>query len=119
MSVNKVILVGRLGIDPEIKYTNSGKAICNFTLATTERWIDEDGNKSEKVTWHKVTCWNSLAQNCEKYLTKGREVYIEGKIQTRTYDNNDGVTIHVTEILALNVIFLGAVLREIEETDAA
>ena len=119
MSVNKVILVGRLGADPELKYTNSGKPVCNFSVATNERWIDEEGQKSEKVTWHRIICWSSLAQNCEKYLSKGREVYIEGKLQTRSYDNSDGMTVQVTEVLALNIVFLGVAGKDSEAIDAA
>jgi single-strand DNA-binding protein len=119
MSVNKVILVGRLGADPELKYTNSGNPVCNFSIATNERWYGDDGVKSERVTWHKITSWGALAQNCEKYLSKGREVYIEGRLQTRSYDNSDGVTIYIVEVVALNIVFLGVGQRIESEDEAA
>ncbi|MBH46581.1 MAG: single-stranded DNA-binding protein [Halobacteriovorax sp.] len=107
MSINKVILIGRLGADPELRYTSEGNPVCNLSVATSERWIDDSGNKQERVEWHRAVAWNNLAENCNKYLTKGREVYIEGKIQTRNYEDKEGVTKYTTEIVAQKVEFIG------------
>jgi single-strand DNA-binding protein len=107
MSVNKVILVGNLGKDPELRYTASGTAVANFSLATTERFKDRDGNSQEKTEWHNIVAWRQLAEICGKYLTKGRQVYIEGKIQTRSYEDRDGNKRYVTEIVADQMQMLG------------
>lgn len=99
MSVNKVILVGRLGSDPEVRNTNSGKAVANFSLATDESYKDRDGNKVKKVEWHKLQLWDKLAEIAEKYLHKGDMIYVEGSIATRQYeDPRDGAKHSVTEI---------------------
>lgn len=108
MSVNKVIIVGRLGADPELRFTSEGKPVCSFSIATSEKWQGEDGQKNEKTQWHRIVCWGNLAENCDKYLSKGREAYIEGKLQSRSYEDKDGITRYVTEIIALNVMFLGS-----------
>lgn len=106
-SVNKVILVGNLGADPELKYTPASKAVCNLRIATTETWNDKKGGgKQEKTEWHRVTVWGDTAENCGKYLAKGRSVYIEGKLQTRSYDK-DGQKHYATEVVADRVVFLG------------
>ncbi|MGE4493172.1 MAG: single-stranded DNA-binding protein, partial [Syntrophotalea sp.] len=107
MSVNKVILVGNLGKDPELRYTASGTAVANFSLATTERFKDRDGNSQEKTEWHNIVAWRQLAEICGKYLTKGRQVYIEGKIQTRSYEDRDGNKRYITEIVADQMQMLG------------
>lgn len=107
MSVNKVILVGNLGKDPEVRYTASGTAVANFSLATTERYKDRDGNNQEKTEWHNIVVWRQLAEICGKYLSKGRQVYIEGKIQTRSYDDRDGNKRYITEIVADQMQMLG------------
>jgi len=83
-SVNKVILVGNLGADPELKYTPSNRALCNLRIATTEVYKDKGGQRQEKTEWHRVTVWGETAENCSKYLAKGRSVYIEGRLQTRS-----------------------------------
>lgn len=119
MSVNKAILVGRLGADPELRFTSDGKPVCSFSIATSEKWIGEDGQKNEKTQWHKVICWGLLAENCDKYLVKGREVYVEGKIQNREYEDKDGITRYVIEIVALNVTFLGGAQKVETEENAA
>jgi single-strand DNA-binding protein len=120
MSVNKVILVGRLGTDPELRFTSEGKALCNFPIATTEKWSSEDGKKNEKTQWHRVVCWGQLAENCDRYLKKGREVYLEGRIQTRSYEDKDGSVKYFSEIIALSVVFLGTNNKdEPQEGDAA
>jgi len=107
MSVNKVILVGNLGKDPELRYTPSGAAVANFTIATTERYKDRDGQTQEKTEWHNIVAWRQLAEICGKYLHKGKQVYIEGKIQTRSYDDRDGNKRYITEIVADQMQMLG------------
>jgi single-strand DNA-binding protein len=107
MSVNKVILVGNLGKDPELRYTPSGAAVATFSLATTERYKDRDGNRQEKTEWHNVVVWRQLAEICGKFLHKGKQVYIEGKIQTRSYDDRDGNKRYITEIVADQMQMLG------------
>jgi len=108
MSVNKVILVGRLGKDPELRYTPSGAAVATFSMATSERYTDRDGNRQEKTEWHNIVAWRQLAETCGKYLHKGKQVYIEGKIQTRSYDDRDGNKRYITEIVADQMQMLGA-----------
>ncbi len=112
MSVNKVILVGNLGKDPELRYTPSGAAVANFTIATTERFRDRDGQTQEKTEWHNIVAWRQLAEICGKYLHKGKQVYIEGKIQTRSYDDRDGNKRYITEIVADQMQMLGRANEE-------
>ena len=107
MSVNKVILLGRLGQDPELKYTPGGSAVCNFSLATTESWTDKQGQKQEKTEWHRVVVWGKLAELCNQYLAKGRQAFLEGRLQTRSWDDKDGNKKYTTEILASTVQFIG------------
>jgi len=106
-SVNKVILVGNLGADPELKYTPSSRPLCNLRIATTEVYKDKSGVKQEKTEWHRVTVWGDTAENCNKYLSKGRSVYIEGRLQTRSYDK-DGQKHYATDVVADRVVFLGS-----------
>ena len=106
MGVNKVIIVGNLGADPELRYTQSGTAVANLRLATNERWSDKDGNQQERTEWHRVVVWGRQAENCEKYLAKGRQVYVEGRLQTRDWEDRDGNKRYTTEIVAQNVQFL-------------
>ena len=108
MSVNKVILVGNLGKDPELRYTPSGAAVATFSIATTERYKDRDGNRQEKTEWHNIVVWRQLAEICGKYLHKGKQIYIEGKIQTRSYDDRDGNKKYITEIVADQMHMLGS-----------
>lgn len=105
-SVNKVILVGNLGAAPELKYTPSNRPVCNLSIATNEVWKDKDGAKKERVEWHRVTVWGDQAENCEKFLAKGRSVYIEGKLQTQAYEKN-GEKRYSTNVVAERVVFLG------------
>lgn len=106
--INKVILVGNLGRDPEIRYTTDGTAVVNFTIATTEKWKDKNsGQMQEKTEWHKVVAFRRLAEVCGEYLAKGRQVYIEGKLQTRQWEK-DGVTRYTTEVVANEMKMLGA-----------
>jgi single-strand DNA-binding protein len=106
-SVNKVILVGNLGADPELKHTPSNRALCNLRIATTEVFKDKGGQRQEKTEWHRVTVWGDQAENCSKYLSKGRSVYIEGRLQTRSYDK-DGQKHYATDVVADRVVFLGS-----------
>jgi single-strand DNA-binding protein len=106
-SVNKVMLIGNLGADPELKYTPSNRAVCNLRLATNEVFKDKDGNKQERVEWHRITVWGDQAENCSKYLAKGRSVYLEGRLQTRSWDDKDGQKRYSTDIVADRVVFLG------------
>lgn len=107
MSVNKVILVGRLGQDPELKYTPSGASVCNFSLATSENWVDKSGQKAERTEWHRIVVWGKLAELCNQYLSKGRQAYVEGKLQTRSWEDQSGQKRYTTEIMASTVQFLG------------
>ncbi len=107
-SVNKVILIGNLGADPELRYTPSGAAVANFNMATTERWRDKDGQMQEKTEWHRVILWARQAEIAKEYLHKGSSVYIEGRIQTRNYDDKDGIKRYVTEIVGQRMQLLGA-----------
>lgn len=107
MSVNKVILVGNLGKDPELRYTASGTAVATFSLATTERYKDREGTQQEKTEWHNIVAWRQLAEICGKYLHKGKQVFIEGKIQSRSYDDRDGNKRYITEIVADQMQMLG------------
>jgi len=108
MSVNKVMLIGNLGRDPEIRYTTSGQAVANFTLATTEKYTNKAGDKQEDTEWHRIVAWGRLAEICGEYLTKGRMVYIEGSIRTRSWEDKDGNTKWTTEIIARNMQMLGS-----------
>ncbi len=107
MSVNKVILLGRLGQDPELKYTPGGAAVCNFSMATTESWTDKSGQKQEKTEWHRIVVWGKLAELCNQYLAKGRQAFVEGRLQTRSWDDKDGSKRYTTEIMANTVQFIG------------
>jgi single-strand DNA-binding protein len=106
MSVNKAILVGNLGKDPELRYTPSGKAVASFSLATSERWTGQDGQKQESTTWHNIVVWGRQAETAKEYLAKGRQVYIEGRISNRSYDDKDGNKRYISEVVALNIQFL-------------
>ena len=104
-TVNKAILIGRLGADPELKYTPSGAAVVNFNIATDESWTDASGVKQERTEWHRIVAWRKLAEICGEYLKKGSRVYIEGQLQTRSWEQ-DGVKRYTTEIVARNMQML-------------
>jgi single-strand DNA-binding protein len=106
--VNKVILIGNLGRDPELRYTQSGQAVANFTLATTESWNKREGGREERTEWHRIVAWGRTAELCAQYLSKGRTVYVEGRLQTREWENREGQKQKSTEIVALTVQFLGS-----------
>jgi single-strand DNA-binding protein len=105
-SVNKVILLGRLGKDPEVKYTQGGTAVARFSIATDETWKDQAGEKQQRTEWHNVVAWRKLAEICGQYLTKGKQVYIEGQLQSRSWEK-DGTKHMVTEVLADQLVMLG------------
>ena len=107
MSVNKAILIGRLGADPEVRYTQGGQAVANFNIATDRTWTDKSGQKQEKTEWHRIVAWGRTGELCGEYLRKGREVYVEGRIETREWQDRDGNRRWSTEINAQNVTFLG------------
>ncbi len=106
-SVNKVMLVGHLGRDPELRYTPSGAAVANFTLATNEAWTDKSGEKQERTEWHRIVVWGKQAEIAGEYLTKGKQVFVEGSLQTREWNDRDGNKKQTTEIRAQRVIMLG------------
>jgi single-strand DNA-binding protein len=106
--VNKVILVGRLGRDPELRYTPKGQAVANFTVATNEVWRNQDGERQERTEWHRIVVWGKTAEFCGNYVTKGRQVYIEGRLQTREWEDREGQKRWTTEIVAQNIQLLGS-----------
>ena len=118
--VNKVILIGNLGKDPELRYTASGIPVATFTVATTEEWKDKNtGNKQEHTEWHRIVAWRRLGEICGEYLRKGSKVYIEGKLRTRAWEDKDGNTRYTTEIVAQTLQILspkGEVSEEISES---
>lgn len=105
--VNKVILVGHLGQNPELRYTPSGMAVANFSLATNEYWTDKSGKKQERTEWHRIVVWGKQAEHCSQYLAKGRQAYIEGRLQTRKWQDKNSQTKYTTEIHAQTIQFLG------------
>jgi single-strand DNA-binding protein len=107
MSVNKVILIGNLGKDPEVRHTANGKAVARFSLATSEVWNDAEGTRQERTEWHNIVVWGKQGETCAQYLAKGRQAYIEGSIRNRSYDDKNGQKRYITEIVAQRVRFLG------------
>lgn len=106
-SLNKVMLIGNLGKDPEVRYTSAGIPVATFSLATSDSWKDQDGNMQEKTEWHNIVAWRKLAEICGEWLKKGKKVYIEGRIQTRTYDDkNTGQKRYITEVVADQMLML-------------
>src|SRR5215831_10741399 len=106
-SVNKVILVGNVGRDPELRYTQSGQPVASFSIATNERFKDRDGNWKDRTEWHRIVAWARLAEICGEYLRKGSQVYVEGRIQTRDWEDKEGNKRQTTEIVALSMQMLG------------
>ena len=107
MSVNKVILIGNLGKDPEVRHTANGRAVARFPIATSEFWNDAEGNRQERTEWHNIIVWGKQGETCAQYLAKGRQVYVEGSIRSRSYDDKSGTKRYITEIIAQRVRFLG------------
>jgi len=106
-SVNKVILVGHLGRDPELRYTPSGTAVANFTLATNDAWTDKAGEKQERTEWHRIVVWGKQAEIAGEYLTKGKQIFVEGSLQTREWNDKEGNKRQTTEVKAQRLIMLG------------
>ena len=106
-SVNKVILVGNLGRDAELRYTPGGAAVATINMATTEVWNDKSGQRQEKTEWHRVVLWGKTAESLNEYLTKGKQIYVEGRLQTRQWDDKDGNKRYTTEIRGDRVVLLG------------
>jgi single-strand DNA-binding protein len=107
MSLNKVMLIGNLGKDPELRFTPSGRAVARFSLATSEQWTDQQGQRQDRTEWHNVVVWGKQAESCGQYLSKGRQVFIEGSIRSRQYDDKEGQKRWITEVIAQRVQFLG------------
>jgi len=106
-ALNKVMLIGNLGRDPELRFTPSGRAVANFSIATTERWKDKEGKDQERTDWHNIVLWGRQAEISKDYLRKGKQIYLEGRIQTRTYDDKDGNKRWITEIVGQRFLMLG------------
>lgn len=106
--VNKVIIVGRLGADPEVRTVGQGGTVTRLSVATSENWVDKEGHKQERTEWHRIVVWGKLAEICGKHLSKGRQVYVEGRLQTRSWEDQQGQKKYSTEIVANTVQFLGA-----------
>ena len=106
-SLNKVILIGNLGKDPEVKYTQNGTAVANLSVATNDVWTDKAGQKQERTEWHRVVVWGKQAQVISEHLAKGKQIYVEGSLQTRSWDDRDGNKRYTTEIRAARVLMLG------------
>jgi single-strand DNA-binding protein len=117
MSVNKVILVGNVGKDPEIRYLEGGTAVCSFPMATSETYRNRDGERVTNTEWHNIVLWRGLAEIAERYVKKGSQLFIEGKIRTRSWDDKDGNKRYTTEIIADNMQMLGR--RADDSTDSA
>jgi len=119
--VNKVILIGRLGADPEIRYTPSGAEVANFRIATSESWTNKSGEKEERTEWHRIIAWRGLAKICGEFLSKGKLVYVEGRLRTRSWEDRDGNKRTTTEVEATDMKMLGGVgeaSRKAKETEA-
>lgn len=111
-SINKVILIGNLGAEPEVRYTPSGRPVANFRIATTENWTNKDGGREERTEWHRIVAWGRLGEICGEYLHKGKQVYIEGKLQTRSWEDREGNKRYTTEIIAQTMKMLGPAGKE-------
>jgi single-strand DNA-binding protein len=107
-SLNKIMLIGHLGKDPEIRYTAEGSPVANFSLATSENWNDKNGIRQERTEWHNIVAWTRLADLAKRFLVKGRQVYIEGRLQSREYTDRDGIKRRITEVIASQMVLLGS-----------
>ncbi|MBK8481603.1 MAG: single-stranded DNA-binding protein [Proteobacteria bacterium] len=105
--INKVILIGNLGADPELRFTAGGQAVADLRLATSRRWQGKDGSTQEDTQWHRVVVWGKQAEQCKEFLSKGRQVYVEGRLQTRSWEDRDGNKRYTTEVVAQQIQFLG------------
>jgi len=118
-SVNKAILIGRLGKDPEMRFTQNGRPVTNFSIATNENWTDQAGERQERTEWHRIVTWGKLAENCAKLLSKGKLVFIEGRLQTRSWDDRDGNKRYTTEIVANTMQILSPLDEITQQVSAA
>ncbi len=107
-SLNKILLIGHLGRDPEVRYTPDGAAVATFGLATSENWTDKNGSRQEHTEWHNIVAWGKLADLCKKYLVKGRQVYIEGRVRSRDWTDREGNKRRTTEVIASQIVLLGS-----------
>ena len=108
MSLNKLMLIGNLGRDPEVRFTPGGRAVARFPLATSEVWTDQEGQRQERTEWHNIVVWGKQAETCGQYLSKGRQVFLEGSVRTRQYDDKEGNKRYITEVIGQRVQFLGS-----------
>jgi single-strand DNA-binding protein len=115
-SVNKVILLGNLTRDPELRYTENAKAVCTFGLATNRNWTTDKGEKREETEFHRIVAWEKLAEVCDQYLKKGRKIYAEGRLQTRSYTGEDGIEKYATEIVLERMEMLDSMPQDVKET---
>jgi single-strand DNA-binding protein len=106
-SINKVILIGNVGVDPELRYTTNGTPVANFSIATTERWTNRQGEATENTEWHRIVAWGKLGEFCSQYVNKGKQVYIEGRIRTRSWEDREGKKQRTTEVIAQRLQLLG------------
>lgn len=118
-TVNKVILIGRLGQDPELRYSAGGRACANMSIATNRAWTDSEGKKNERTDWHRCLAWGKLAEIIGEWLKKGSQVYIEGRIQTRSYEDNNGVKKYITEVVVEEMEMLGGKGEQAKKKEAA
>lgn len=115
--INKVILVGRLGADPEMKKTSTRQTVTRLNLATSENWVNRDGERQEKTEWHRIVVWGKLAETCAQHLSKGRQIYVEGRLQTRSWETEKGEKRFSTEVVANQVLFLGPGISKQKEKE--
>jgi single-strand DNA-binding protein len=115
-SMNKVILLGNLTRDPELRYTENSKAVCTFGLATNRNWTTDTGEKREETEFHRIVAWDKLAELCDKYLRKGRKVYVEGRLQSRSYTGQDGIEKHTTEIVIDDMVMVDPMPQKVQDT---
>ena len=119
VGVNKVILVGNLGADPEVRYSSAGAAVVNFRLATSENWTNKEGGKETRTDWHRVVAFGKLGEICAEYLRKGKQVYVEGKLRTRSWDDKEGNKRWITEVVASTMVMLGQASDQAKGTGEA
>ena len=115
--INRVTLIGNLGADPEVRKTASQQTVTQFSLATSESWVNKEGERQEKTEWHRIVIWGKLAETCAKHLAKGRQVFIEGRLQTRSWETEQGQKRFTTEVIANQVLFLGRAPQSIGKED--
>ena len=117
--VNKVMIIGRLGADPEVKEISTGNTVTTLSVATSESWNDKQGQKQERTEWHRVVVWGKLAELCGKYLSKGRQLYVEGRLQTRSWEDQNGQKKYTTEVVANNVQFLSGASEQKSQSSSS